>query len=128
MNLLRNGLLMRKTGDLRRTELTEESASQCGFSAEFITPSRHHDRGVNISERIFGGQQSPPPRRATPPWPGLGYLSPFPAPQYRYGRERRVLSCPWHGWGFEIESGQALFDPAMRGQVYEVGARTAKSA
>jgi len=39
MNLLRNGLLMRKTGDLQRTELTEESASQCGFSAEFITPS-----------------------------------------------------------------------------------------
>jgi len=40
MNLLRNGLLMRKTGDRRRTGLTEESASQCGFSAEFITPSR----------------------------------------------------------------------------------------
>src|SRR5215211_7325883 len=40
MNLLRNGLLMRKTGDRRRTDLTEESASQCGFSAEFITPSR----------------------------------------------------------------------------------------
>jgi hypothetical protein len=39
MNLLRNGLLMRKTGDLQRTKLTEESASQCGFSAEFITPS-----------------------------------------------------------------------------------------
>src|SRR5215207_11337933 len=41
MNLLRNGLLMRKTGDRRRTELTEESASQCGFSAEFITRSRN---------------------------------------------------------------------------------------
>src|SRR5215207_585714 len=40
MNLLRNDLLMRKTGDRRRTELTEESASQCGLSAEFITPSR----------------------------------------------------------------------------------------
>src|SRR5215216_3851150 len=39
MNLLRNGLLMRKTGDRRRTDLTEESASQCGFSAEFITSS-----------------------------------------------------------------------------------------
>ncbi len=39
MNLLRNGLLMRKTGDRQRTELTEEFASQCGFSAEFITRS-----------------------------------------------------------------------------------------
>ena len=40
MNLLRNGLLMRKTGDRGRTELTEESASQSGFSAEFVTRSR----------------------------------------------------------------------------------------
>ena len=40
MNLVRNGLLMRKTGNQRRTELTKESASQCGFSAEFITRSR----------------------------------------------------------------------------------------
>jgi hypothetical protein len=45
MNLLRNGLLMRKTGDRRRTDLTEESASQCGFSAEFITPSRGSSGG-----------------------------------------------------------------------------------
>jgi hypothetical protein len=40
MNSVRNGLLMRETGDRRRTELTEESASQCGFSAEFITRSK----------------------------------------------------------------------------------------
>ena len=42
MNLLKNDLLMRKTGDRRRTELTEESASQCGLSAEFITPSKNY--------------------------------------------------------------------------------------
>jgi hypothetical protein len=40
MNLLRNGLLMRKTGDRRRTELTETFAFLCGFSAEFITCSK----------------------------------------------------------------------------------------
>jgi hypothetical protein len=38
--LLRNGLLMRKTGDRRRTELTEIFAFLCGFPAEFITRSR----------------------------------------------------------------------------------------
>jgi hypothetical protein len=42
MNFLRNGLLMRKTEDRRRTELTEESAFQYGFSAEFIT--RFHEK------------------------------------------------------------------------------------
>jgi hypothetical protein len=39
MNLLRNSLLMRKTGDRRRTELTEIFAFLCGFPAEFITRS-----------------------------------------------------------------------------------------
>ena len=40
MNLLRNSLLMRKTGDRRRTELTEIFAFLCGFPAEFITRSK----------------------------------------------------------------------------------------
>jgi hypothetical protein len=40
MNLLSNGLLMRKTEDRRRTELTETFAFLCGFSAEFITRSK----------------------------------------------------------------------------------------
>ena len=39
MNLLRNGLLMRKTEDRGRTELTETFAFPCGFSAEFMTRS-----------------------------------------------------------------------------------------
>src|SRR5215211_135669 len=41
MNLLRNSLLMRKTVDRRRTELTEIFAFLCGFPAEFITRSSH---------------------------------------------------------------------------------------
>jgi hypothetical protein len=46
MNLLRNSLLMRKTGDRRRTELTEIFAFLCGFPAEFITRSKqpHSDK------------------------------------------------------------------------------------
>jgi len=39
MNLLRNGILMRKTGNRWRTESTEKSAFLCAFSAEFITRS-----------------------------------------------------------------------------------------
>jgi nitrite reductase (NADH) small subunit len=40
--------------------------------------------------------------------------------EYRYGREGRVLTCPWHGWEFDIESGRAIFDPSVRVRVYEV--------
>ena len=39
--------------------------------------------------------------------------------EYRYGREGRVLVCPWHGREFDIESGRALFDQSVRVKVYE---------
>ena len=39
--------------------------------------------------------------------------------EHRYGREGRVLVCPWHGWEFDIESGQTMFDPSVRVRVYE---------
>ena len=39
--------------------------------------------------------------------------------EYRYGREGRVLICPWHGWEFDIESGRTIFDPAVRVKIYE---------
>lgn len=28
--------------------------------------------------------------------------------EYIYGREGRILHCPWHGWQFDLESGDAL--------------------
>jgi hypothetical protein len=52
MNLLRNGLLMRKTGDRRRTELTEKFAFLCGLSAEFITRSK----GTDDPQRLQGAR------------------------------------------------------------------------
>ena len=36
MNLLRNGLLIRKTEPRQRTVLTEKVAFPCGLSAEFV--------------------------------------------------------------------------------------------
>jgi nitrite reductase/ring-hydroxylating ferredoxin subunit len=32
----------------------------------------------------------------------------------------RVLRCPWHGWEFDLESGQCLDDERMRAAVYPV--------
>jgi nitrite reductase/ring-hydroxylating ferredoxin subunit len=39
---------------------------------------------------------------------------------YVYGREGRILRCAWHGWEFDIETGQALVDPRVRAQTYPV--------
>ena len=48
-----------------------------------------------------------------------GTLLPSAPYEYRYGREGRVLTCPWHGWQFDLETGQALFDPLVRVPRYE---------
>ncbi len=39
--------------------------------------------------------------------------------EYHYGREGRILVCPWHGREFDIESGRGLFDASVRAKVYE---------
>jgi len=28
--------------------------------------------------------------------------------EYVYGRHGKILHCPWHGWQFDLETGQAL--------------------
>ena len=48
-----------------------------------------------------------------------GAVLPSQPYEYRYGREGRVLICPWHGWEFDIESGRTIFDPAVRVKIYE---------
>jgi len=32
--------------------------------------------------------------------------------QYQYSRPDEILRCPWHGWEFDIRTGQSWFDPA----------------
>jgi 3-phenylpropionate/trans-cinnamate dioxygenase ferredoxin subunit len=32
--------------------------------------------------------------------------------EYRYDDDRYLLECPWHGWEFDLETGQSWFDPA----------------
>ena len=40
--------------------------------------------------------------------------------RYEWGMPDRVLTCPWHGWQFDLETGAALFDPAVGVPVYPV--------
>lgn len=45
-----------------------------------------------------------------------------PAPgEYQYSRQGEILRCPWHGWEFDVRTGQSWFDPArLRVRRYEV--------
>ncbi|TBL74564.1 Rieske (2Fe-2S) protein [Paenibacillus thalictri] len=43
--------------------------------------------------------------------------------EYIYGRDQEILRCPWHGWEFDLKTGEHLVDPETklrRGKV-EVG-------
>jgi nitrite reductase/ring-hydroxylating ferredoxin subunit len=31
--------------------------------------------------------------------------------QYRYSRQGEILRCPWHGWEFDVRTGQSYCDP-----------------
>jgi nitrite reductase/ring-hydroxylating ferredoxin subunit len=52
-----------------------------------------------------------------------------PAPGvYRHDSSRTFLQCPWHGWEFDLETGQSYFDPAgVRVRAYDVDVQDGRS-
>jgi nitrite reductase/ring-hydroxylating ferredoxin subunit len=52
----------------------------------------------------------------------LGGLISAPSPgEYHYSRAGEILRCPWHGWEFDIRTGQSWFDPTrVRVRRYQV--------
>jgi nitrite reductase/ring-hydroxylating ferredoxin subunit len=32
--------------------------------------------------------------------------------EYAYDADRKLVRCPWHGWEFDVATGQSWFDPA----------------
>jgi nitrite reductase (NADH) small subunit len=49
-----------------------------------------------------------------------GTVLPTEDRSYAYGREGEILRCGWHGWEFDIRTGRALVDPAVRARTYPV--------
>jgi nitrite reductase/ring-hydroxylating ferredoxin subunit len=41
--------------------------------------------------------------------------------EYHYSRPGEILRCPWHGWEFDLRTGQSWFDPVqVRVRRYDV--------
>ncbi|MEF8906513.1 MAG: Rieske (2Fe-2S) protein [Haloarculaceae archaeon] len=40
--------------------------------------------------------------------------------EYELTRENRVVRCPWHGWKFDLETGESVFNPHLRTGTYDV--------
>jgi nitrite reductase/ring-hydroxylating ferredoxin subunit len=50
-----------------------------------------------------------------------GLLQPGLPGEYHYSRAGEMLRCPWHGWEFDVRTGQSWFDPTrLRVRSYEV--------
>lgn len=43
-----------------------------------------------------------------------------PGAAIEYGRVGEVLTCPWHGWEFDVGTGQALAEARARVRTYPV--------
>lgn len=40
-----------------------------------------------------------------------GFIMATEPGQYSYTRRGEIVRCPWHGWEFDIKTGQSWFDP-----------------
>ncbi len=50
-----------------------------------------------------------------------GFVSSAGPGDYHYSRRGEILRCPWHGWEFDIRTGQSWFDPRkVRVRRYDV--------
>ena len=50
-----------------------------------------------------------------------GTMLPAGPQEYIYGLEGRVLRCPWHGWEFDVTTGEMIFVPGpVRVKTYVV--------
>ena len=44
--------------------------------------------------------------------------------EFRYDPRRRVVSCPWHGWEFDVMTGRSVCEPVrLRARSYDVEVR-----
>jgi len=50
-----------------------------------------------------------------------GFLKSGAVGEYEYSRPGEIVRCPWHGWEFDVRTGQSWFDPVqVRVRRYEV--------
>ncbi|MGI8712682.1 MAG: Rieske (2Fe-2S) protein [Solirubrobacteraceae bacterium] len=82
---------------------------------------RHQIAVFNVDGRLYAVRNRCP-HRGGPLCHGRigGTRLPSDSLQYEWGMAGQVLTCPWHGWQYELGSGQTLFDPTVRVPVYRV--------
>lgn len=90
-------------------------------AARIVTVGGREIGLFNVEGRIYAVRNSCP-HRAAPLC--LGRLSGTTLPSepydYIYGRAGLVLRCPWHGWEFDLTTGEPLVTHGLRAKTYRV--------
>ena len=50
----------------------------------------------------------------------VGTTIPGEVYEFQYGRQGKILRCPWHSWEYDLTTGQSVFDPSVRIVTYPV--------
>lgn len=84
---------------------------------------REVDRQIGVLRLADGGVYAVRnlcPHRRAPICSGTvgGTLLPSAPQSLRYGMANRVLRCPWHGYEFDVATGQGLFTTELRLKTY----------
>jgi nitrite reductase/ring-hydroxylating ferredoxin subunit len=76
----------------------------------------------NIGGEYFGMLNRCPHQGASLCYGTLTGLLEAPEPgRYRFAREGEILRCPWHGWEFDVRTGQSYCDPTrIQAKSYKV--------
>jgi nitrite reductase/ring-hydroxylating ferredoxin subunit len=52
--------------------------------------------------------------------PVSGTTCPTDSREFVYGRDNEIIRCAWHGWEFDIRSGEFLVNPKIKARTYPV--------
>ena len=58
--------------------------------------------------------------------PVCGTTQPSANREFIYGREGEIIRCAWHGWEFDIRSGESLVDCSVKAKTFTVAVENDK--
>ncbi|MCI0637271.1 MAG: Rieske (2Fe-2S) protein [Actinobacteria bacterium] len=99
-----------------RTSFPVCRADELAAGARRIVSAGGVEVGVfNLGDRLVA-YRNHCPHQGAPVCQGRvgGTTLPSAPGEYVFGLRGRVLHCPWHGWEFDLETGNALFGHRVR--------------
>jgi nitrite reductase/ring-hydroxylating ferredoxin subunit len=95
-----------------------------------ITEIKGFSIGVfNVDGELYALKNDCPHQRA-PLCEGrlTGTTEPADAGEYKWGRPGQIIRCPWHGWEFDVTTGESVFNPhKVKAKGYEANVEASQT-